>query len=217
MLDQAQNVPAPSPGPGPQTPPVESAGAATPSLDGASGPGQPAPQAPRDPKALKDQATKLIYGERFDQLVKMFETNGAEKFARSMAITVNTAIGEIEKDGPLAPEQAAQLGMDVFVMVLEDMATEPEKGIPPVVPDVSPEQLQEVLPAILVMYADQHPEVPKEAVQEVMRQVSNQAQSQMGMDGGAQQVQQAQQSSQQAQQTQQAPPQGMLAQSGGPV
>lgn len=186
---------APSSGPGPQTPPIESAGAATPPLDGASGPGQPPPGQPpqaamppqevQDPQALKDKATQIIYGERFDSLVKMFQTNGKEKFPRSMAIAVNTAINEIEKDGPIPPEAAAQLGMDVFAMLLEDMATEPEKGMPPVVPEVGPEELQEVLPAILVMYGDAHPDVSKEDLQAVMNEVSGAIQGQMGA-GGAQ-------------------------------
>lgn len=231
MLTQAQNPPAPSPGPGPQTPPIESPGAGaptpvpgTPPLDGASGPGQPM-QAPRDPKDLKDQATKLIYGERFDSLVKMFETNGPEKFARSMAIAVNTAINEIEKDGPIPPEAAAQLGMDVFTMLLEDMATEPEKGMPPVVPEVSPEQLQEVLPAILVMYGDAHPNVSKEDIQAVMRDVTGQVQSGMGMDGGAPAsagpsngaVTPSPGQAPSVDQAPATPPPGMLSQSGGPV
>ena len=181
MLPELPNTAPPSSGPGPQTPPTESPNAGNPPLDGASGPGQP-PARNEDPQALTDQATKIIYGDRFDKLVEMFQTNGPEKFARSMAIAVNTAITEIEKDGPISPEAAVKLGSDVFEMLLEDMAVEPDQGMPPVVPEVSGEQLAEVLPAILVMYGESHPEVSKEDLQAVMKEVTSGVQSMM--EGG---------------------------------
>jgi hypothetical protein len=160
----------------------------------------------------------------------MFQTNGVEKFPRSMAIAVNTAITEIEKDGPIPPEAAAQLGMEIFTMLLEDMAISPEEGMPPVVEGITGEQLQEVLPAILVMYSDSHPEVSKEDIQEVMRQVTESVQSQMGMEGNpiAEAAGGAQQSGPSAAPAAPAasgpesirtasPPSGMLSQAGGPV
>lgn len=203
MLSAAQNAPPPSSGPGPQTPPIESPSTGISPLDGASGPGQlpaqgqppmqgqppaqgqPKPENTASAQELKDKATQIIYGERFDELVEMFQTNGAEKFARSMAIAVNTAITEMEKDGPVPPPAAAQLGMDVFTMLLEDMATEPDKGMPPVVPGVTGEQLQEVLPAILVMYAEQHPDVSKQQVQQVMKGVTAGVKGHMGEEAPA--------------------------------
>lgn len=186
MLAEAQNGMPPSSGPGPQTPPIESPVAGTSPLDGASGPGQPPGQGQvgtesnDDAQTLKDKATKIIYGERFDELVKMFQTNGPEKFARSMAIAVNTAITEMEKEGPVPPPAAAQLGMDVFTMLLKDMATPHDEGMPPVVPQVSAEQLQEVMPAMLVMYAEQHPDVSQQDIQAVMKGISENVRSEMG-------------------------------------
>ena len=99
-------LPQPSSGPPAQTPPPP-----LPQGDsgGAPGPGHPAQAAPeREPnpedfETLRDQAIKLVYGERFDQLIQMFQTNGPEKFARSMAIAVNTPITELEKQGPIDP------------------------------------------------------------------------------------------------------------------
>lgn len=162
MMTEAQNTPPPSSGPVSQTPPPASPSAGVSSGAGAAGPGQP------DIETLKDAATQLVYGERFDQLITMFQTNGAEKFPRSMGIAVNTAISELEKQfGPIGPELAAEVGMDLMMKLMEDVITGK------VLPDVSLEQTQEALPAILMMYADSHPEVSKEDVQQLVMEIEN--------------------------------------------
>ena len=79
----------PSSGPS-ATPPAGNPGAGNSPIGEAQGSEQP--QQPQDTQALKDQAIQLVYGERFDQLIQMFQKNGPDKFARSMAIAVNTAI-----------------------------------------------------------------------------------------------------------------------------
>lgn len=169
-----------SSGPTAPTPPVTSPGAGAPPRDAAPGPEQPAP----DVGALRDEAVKLVYGERFDKLIEMFQTNGPDKFARSMAIAVNTAISELEKrHGPLGPEMAAEVGSALFAMLLEDTLVRPKEDMKAVVEGVSAEQLQQVMPAILVMYADAHPDVSKEDVQAVMREIDGQVRG----AGGAQQ------------------------------
>jgi hypothetical protein len=179
MLSQAQEQPVPSSGPGPQTPPTESPGAGTPPLDDASGPGQPPSTAGSG--ELRDQAIQIIYGERFDKMVKMFQSNGPDKFARSMGLAVNTAITEIEKkNGPIGPEMAAKLGGEMFTMLLEDMLLRPNEGLGPVVEGVTGKELSEVIPAMLVMYADAHPDVSKEQIQQVMQEVSKQTGEQTG-------------------------------------
>jgi len=168
MLQEGTGQPPPqqsSPSPIAQTPPP-------PTPQGASG-GAPGPgHSEKDFIKLRDQAIKLVYGERFDQLIKMFETNGTEKFARSMAIAVNTPINEIEKDGKLEPEMAAKVGMAIYIRLLEDIVGEG------VVPGLTPEQISDSFPAAMLMYSDSHPEVPKEEIQSVVREV------QQGMQGG---------------------------------
>ena len=111
-------------------------------------------------------AVKRLYGDNFDQMIKMFETNGAENFPRSVATVINSAIDYLEQQqGGLALEQAAEVGMDLMMKVLEDVISEK------VVPDVTLEQVQQVLPATLVMYADARPDVSKEDVQAVMQEI----------------------------------------------
>lgn len=175
MLSEAQGVPpqgapTPSSGPGPQTPPTESPGAGTPPLDGASGPGQP----PAGPEAmatgsfeeLRDQGIQRLYGENFDGMIQMFQTNGAENFPKAMAIAVNSTIEYLEKEnGKLPPEMAAEVGMDVMMKLLEDIIG---GGV---VPDVTLEQVQQAFPAILVMYADSRPDVSKEDIQALVQEV----------------------------------------------
>jgi len=177
MLSEAQATP--SSGPGPQTPPTESPGAGTPPLDGASGPGQPA--APPEAMAtasfeeLRDQGIQRLYGDNFDQMIAMFETNGAANFPKSMAVAVNSTIEYLEQEnGKLAPEQAAEVGMDVMMKLLEDIIG---NGV---VPDVTLEQVQQAFPAILVMYADARPEVSKQDVQQLVEEVQKGVATQQG-------------------------------------
>ena len=170
MLEQGtapqQPVPQPSSGPTAQTPPSPMP-QGTPG--GAPGPEHPAQAAPPQEPAsqeefekLRDQAIQLVYGERFDQLVEMFQTNGPEKFARSMAVAVNTPISELEKQGPLDPVTATKVGLAIYMRLLEDMIG---GGV---VEGVTADQVSESLPATLVMYADSHPDVSKEDIQKVV-------------------------------------------------
>lgn len=168
MLSEAQGTPVPSSGPGPQTPPTESPGAGNPPLDGASGPGQPpAPQgAPPPFEELRDQGVQRLYGDNFDKMIEMFETNGAENFPKSMAIAVNSTIEYLETEhGKLPPESAAEVGMDIMFKLLEDIIG---GGV---LPDVTLEQVQQAFPAILVMYADSRPEISKQDVQQLAQEV----------------------------------------------
>ena len=177
MLTEGVSQAPPSSGPAPQSPPPADPSAGISPSGGAPGSGQPPGE--QDFEKLRDEAVQLVYGERFDQLIKMFETNGAEKFPRSMGIAINTAISEVEKkNGDIGPEMAARIGMDLMLKLLEDMIT---KGV---VPDVTGQQINEVMPAAMVMYADSHPNVSKEDVQAVMKEVQGGLQQ---SKGGAQQ------------------------------
>ena len=166
---------APQPSSGPtHTPPAASPGAGAPPSGGGGEGSEHTTAAPADTGALKQEAIQLVYGERFDQLIKMFQTNGAENFPRSMAVAVNTAITEMEKkNGDLGPEVAAEIGADLFGKLLEDMLVKPKDGMGAVVEGVTGAQLQEVMPAILVMYADSHPNVSKTDVQALMAEVDS--------------------------------------------
>lgn len=173
MLTEAQNTP-PSSGPVSQTPPAGDPGAGTP-LPGDSAAGSGQPPGPQDVGAMRDEAIQLVYGERFESLIKMFETNGAEKFPRSMGIAINTAIAELEKThGEIPPETAAEIGMDLMMKLIEDIVGEK------ILPDVTIDQIREVLPATLVMYGDSHPNVSKEDLQAVMSEVQSGLAAQQG-------------------------------------
>lgn len=159
--------PAPQPGSGPtaQTPPSP-----PPKGDPGGAPGLEHPE--QNFIKLRDQAIKLVYGDRFEQLKKMFENNGPEKFARSMAIAVNAPINEIEKAGRLKPEMAAKIGLAIYIRLLEDIVG---KGL---VPGVTPEQISDSFPASMLMYAEAHPGVSNETIQALVREVE------VGMQGG---------------------------------
>ena len=168
MLTEGQ-VPPPSSAPGPQTPPAGNPGVGTPlPSDSASGAGQPPAQEPSAAsfEELRDLGVKKLYGENFDKMLKMFETNGPEKFPKSMAVAVNTTITALEKEsGPLPPEMAAEVGIDIMMKLLEDIIGEQ------LLPGVTLEQIQQATPAILLMYADSHPEVSKEDIQGLLAEV----------------------------------------------
>lgn len=170
MPGMLQEGMAPQQPPQPSSGPVQTPPSPTPQGDpgGAPGSEHPTQAAPQEPASqeefekLRDQAIQLVYGERFDQLIEMFQTNGPENFARSMAVAVNTPITELEKQGPLDPVTATKVGMAIYMRLLEDMIG---GGV---VEGVTAEQVSESLPAILVMYADSHPEVSKEDIQKVV-------------------------------------------------
>lgn len=165
MLSQAQP---PSSGPGPQTPQAGGApgAGAAPPAGLAAGPGQPQGGTDASFEELRDQGVQRLYGDNFDKLIQMFERNGAEQFPRSMAVAVNGTLDFLEsKHGPLPPEMAAEVGMDVMMKLLEDMIG---GGV---VPDVTLEQVQQAFPAILTMYADSHPNVSKQDVQQLVAEV----------------------------------------------
>jgi len=162
----------PSSGPMAQTPPSTAPGAGESPSGSVPGPGQPA--AP-EYEQVRDKAVKMLYDERFDKLIEMFEKNGPDRFPRSMAIAINTVLSEVEKEFGPNHEMAAQIGMDLMLMLLEDIIGE---GI---LPPETVEQMEEVLPAILVMYADMHEDVSKEDVQAVYQAVQQGA----GGQGGA--------------------------------
>lgn len=156
MLTQAQDQPSSGP---PQTPPVGSPGAGTPLPNSAAGPEQPA----AGTEELRDRAIQKLYGENLEQMFDMFEANGPDKFARSMSVAVNGALEFLENEpGGITHEQAAEVGMDLMMKLLEDVIGEG------VMPDVTLEQVQQTIPAIMVMYADRHPDVTKEDVQAVV-------------------------------------------------
>lgn len=161
----------PSSGPVEQTPPAE----IPPDQSGAAGSEHSQSQASFE--ELRDQAVKLIYGDRFDAMIKMFQTNGPDKFARSMAVTINTVLKELEAQGDIGLDNAARVGMDIMMKLLEDMIT---GGV---VPDVKLDQVQQVLPATLQIYADSHPEVTQEDIQAIVTEVQQGLQK----EGGAQQ------------------------------
>lgn len=165
----------PTPSSGPATPPAAPPAPSGANLSGSpAGPEQPAaPTQPAPPfEELRDEAIRLVYDERFDQLIKMFENNGPKKFARSMAIAVTAPIGELEKkykDIPL--EDVTKIGLALYTRLLEDMI------VGKVVEGVTDKEMQETIPAILVMYSEQHPEIPKEEIKEVFTMVQQQVES----------------------------------------
>lgn len=160
--EQAQ----PSSGPTTQTPSALPPQSGAPG--GAPGPERPEQAAPQEPtppgdfKKLRDKAIQLVYGDRFDQLIKMFQSNGPEKFARSMAVAVNTPITALEKEGPIDYEMATKIGLAIYMRLLEDMIG---SGV---VANVTANQVSESLPAVLLMYADTHPEVSPEDIRNVV-------------------------------------------------
>lgn len=180
MLTQAQN---PSSGSGPLTPPTDSPGAGIPPV-GSAAPGSEQPmeaeQAGQMPNAedLTREATVTLYGDNFDNMMEMFESNGPEGFAQSTGRAVNSAIDGLEQEyGPLPVETAAEVGMNLILKLVEDMVV---KGL---MPDVSMEQVQDSIPAALMMYADTRPDITREDIQAVIAEIANQSQG--GGEGGA--------------------------------
>jgi hypothetical protein len=125
---------------------------------------------PEQFEKIKEQAITFMYDEKFDQMIKMFQQNGAEGFPRSVAVAINGAISKTKKVIPFDHKMAAVLGMDLFMIIIEDMATGTMDG-QPVVPNLGMEHIQAALPATLKMYADSNPDVTDEVMQELLTEI----------------------------------------------
>ena len=144
-------------------------------------PGNPPERQPANAsfEELRDQGIQQLYGENFDGMIEMFQSNGPEKFPRSMAVAVNSTIEYLEQQhGSLSYEQAAEVGMDIMMKLLEDIIG---GGV---LPDVTLEQVQQAFPAILVMYADARPDVTKADIQALAQEVARGVQQHEGQQPG---------------------------------
>ncbi len=118
------------------------------------GQGQPPQkQSSDDPRKA---ALSHVYSERFDQMLKMFETNGPENFSKSMATAIN---GALSAAGPMPHEQAAEIGMELFNLILHDVV------MGGVLQNISQEELSKALPATIKMYAEGHNDVTDQDMQ----------------------------------------------------
>lgn len=121
---------------------------------------------------LKDKAVSFMYDEKFDQLIKMFQQNGADGFARSVAVAINGAIAKVKETEQIDHKMATVIGMDLYLKVIEDMATGQMEG-QPVVPGLTLEHIQAALPETIKMYAQSNPDVTDEMMQEMLQEIKN--------------------------------------------
>lgn len=102
-------------------------------------------------EGLYVQAVDILYDKKYKEMVKMFKANGEEGFPRSISTSINTVIGQLEKQGqPIPPENAAEIGMKLFYDLLEDVVSGE------LLPKLSMETIQEGLNQTLTMYAQSH-------------------------------------------------------------
>lgn len=114
-------------------------------------------------KQLRNKGIEFLYSDRFEPMLKMFRTNGADGFPRSMAIAVNTTIKEMEKAGPVSPQLMTEAWADIFMTLLEDIVLADD-----VLPGLSVEQVSRALPAVMEMYEKSHPEIKPGTMQKVL-------------------------------------------------
>jgi len=140
--------------------------AAAPSDAEIAGGMQAEPGGSADVGEIEKRAFKYAYGEKFDTLLAMFKENGAENFAKSMAVAVN---GALKNAGEMTHEQAAEVGMKLYLALLEDIITSD------VVPGITAEQVSQALPMTLRMYAESHPDVSEQDMQALMTEIEKRA------------------------------------------
>ena len=128
------------------------------------------------------EGVKLLYSDRYDKMMKMFHANGAERYPISMATAVNTVITDLEKKrGPMSPETAAVVGMQLFKMLSEDIVGSEE------IPGLNEQILQQSLNETLTMYAQTHPDtVTVEDMQNLVQEIQSQSQAITGAQPGEQ-------------------------------
>jgi len=74
-------------------------------------------------KPLMKYAIEMLYGENFENLIQMFQQGGNQTFAVSMSTAINGVLDRLEKEfGELPQQAAAEIGVKLFEILLEDMA-----------------------------------------------------------------------------------------------
>jgi len=71
--------------------------------------------------ALLKQATKILYGDNFDAMVKTFQSGGKEEFHQTMSTAINAVLQRLGQENRLDPMTAAKVGIALFEMILQDM------------------------------------------------------------------------------------------------
>jgi len=119
---------------------------------------------PEEQELIK-KGVKLLYDERFDSLMNMFEANGLDKFDKSVATAINTVIKELETEnqGAIDPLVITKVGMELFSMLIEDVLTSES------IEGMSQDHVSKALGATMDMYAKSHPHI---ATPEIMAEVT---------------------------------------------
>jgi hypothetical protein len=122
---------------------------------------------------LKAIAIDFMYGKKFTKLIKMFKDAGTKGFARAVAVAVNGAIAAVKQQADIDHRMAAVLGMDLFLKVVENMATGAENG-KLIVPGLEIEQIQEGLVETIRMYAKANPDITEQDMQLLYAEIKKQ-------------------------------------------
>lgn len=111
-------------------------------------------QMPPEVEAFYQQGIELLFSERLEKMVNMFEVSGVEGFPDAMATAINTVLEAIEQQQgqPMAPEIAAAVGTRLFLKLLEKLYA---FGFLPKLPI---EAVGDAFSKALRMYAETHPQ-----------------------------------------------------------
>lgn len=102
-----------------------------------------------------DEATQIAYSDRmFPKIVKMFEKGGAEGFPKAMATSLLGIMQkmESESEAELSDEVLAEVGVKMFEMLAEDIAT---SGT---VDGLTPEIVTQAVQESIKMWAQANPD-----------------------------------------------------------
>jgi hypothetical protein len=122
---------------------------------------------------IKAAAINFMYGEKFSKLIKMFKDAGVKGFPRAVAVAVNGAIEAVKQQTEIDHRMAAVLGMDLFLKVVEDMASGAQDG-ELVVPGLQIEQIQEALVQTIRMYAKANKDITEQDMQMLYEEIKKQ-------------------------------------------
>ena len=131
-------------------------------------------------EGIKSKAISFMYGKKFKALIKMFQDSGAEGFPRSVAVAVNGAINHVKESEDIDHRMSAVLGMDLYLKVVEDMATG-EVGGMPILDDLTMEQVQNSLTETIKMYAESNEDVTEQDMQALLQEIQKQQGEQNGI------------------------------------
>ena len=97
------------------------------------------------------RAIEILYRDNFENLVEMIRSSWPDGLSSALSTAINTTLKKLKQEMQMPPEIAAEVGIALFAMILEDMVT---GGT---IEQLSEQQMSDALGKTIKDYMDANP------------------------------------------------------------